>query len=1273
MVQQNRQIGVVQSAAAYRDALGRRVQAFAAVVPDVGRHAGLLAGDEHLIAGNDQLMGDGGDDRIVGDHSALLAAFQEGFEGVLDDLAHAGERLTFLERALPPAPGPTFAVASDVILGGAGDDVLIGDMFLGLTASAVNVGALPAGLEQAADDFDDAVDAFAQKVKTKPAALGFTTSRDTIRGGDGNDTMVGDHVVSISLAVDGPAGAGVSTAWLDRVRRSSLTLDGDKDVLEGEGGADVIIGDVQVSVLVGVGASPFAEVGSAAPTGDELPGTSTAYVDIGDDWVTPALAAPATAGAGFHTVEIEEVLCTLTIHGAEDSIDGGAGDDLAVGDASVRVQALVHGPFATLEPGVAHPDLQLVHVDGLVGEVQMVGARDTLLGGGDDDVLIGDHEAVVAGVFQGPALVVGAGQGSTRTRSWQHDEELVHFSGLVDCLSLEGAGDTIDGNAGADELIGDHRVLVSALVEGPVLKGTAAATGFTSEHRFETPVEFSELVSHIQFEGGDDAVHGGADTVSAEGGNDVLVGDTRLMIAGIQRGPALLGPASFVAQAAYQHPYWEALVDFDGLVGSVDSCGGNDTLSGDVGNDLLTGDDVVVVVGLIAGDLAVAQGGGTASLPAKKIQDTALVEFDKLVGSIDLHGGRDTLSGGLGNDALAGDHRLAVAGVQQGAVFVAGATLAVDLAANVGRLSCEAQADFDCLVDCVRLEGGDDYLLDGGSGNDTLTGDHVVDIVAAVREALVVGTTGAPPATITSSSQSEALVEFDRLVGSLDLCAGKDTVTGGEGDDRLIGDSEVNVAAGLLGQLAAGAGGPAPTAATAMIDVVRIEQLVGCVSIGAERDTLSGGAGDDLLIGDNAVSLRVAIHGDGTADAAVTPRAVVESLIGDVCVSAAADTLRGDDGDDCLLGDQALDAWVSMGGAGRVDGARIEIESLAGRVTLGAGDDRLEGGNGDDLLIGDSRAVVAGVVVDSEVPDTRALAIGGLLCELKLDAGCDTLLGAVGDDELIGDNFVSVAGVMVRESMSGHLDADIGRLIGRLTLDARGDTLDGGEGFDTLIGDQRLQVAGILDAAAAGGSSGSGSIDLTVCELIDCVELRAGNDRLLGGAAEDLMIGDSVALFAAFAGGFSVPLAAELRLTGVRLVEDVDVRAGSDTVLGGEGNDELVGDNEVRVATVIPGTLQPGVYGVGAVIDDLSVSSASDSLDGQAGDDIKSDGNRVVAPRPLVKRSWVSQASSTAPVIDWNGKLCLDAASGERPGWLSEFVNALAQGGNPNDKIRVKL
>ena len=74
----------------------------------------------------------------------------------------------------------------------------------------------------------------------------------------------------------------------------------------------------------------------------------------------------------------------------------------------------------------------------------------------------------------------------------------MQFDGLVGRFSLQGAGDVLQGGAGDDRLIGDHHVMVSGVVTGPVLSGSDGATGYTSDRVFETPVEFNRLVGSLE-------------------------------------------------------------------------------------------------------------------------------------------------------------------------------------------------------------------------------------------------------------------------------------------------------------------------------------------------------------------------------------------------------------------------------------------------------------------------------------------------------------------------------------------------------------------------------------------------------------------------------------------------------------------------------------------------------------------------------------------------------------------------------------------------------
>jgi surface adhesion protein len=150
-------------------------------------------------------------------------------------------------------------------------------------------------------------------------------------------------------------------------------------------------------------------------------------------------------------------------------------------------------------------------------------------------------------------------------------------------------------------------------------------------------------------------------------------------------------------------------------------------------------------------------------------------------------------------------------------------------------------------------------------------------------------------------------------------------------------------------------------------------------------DTLNGGAGDDVIVGD------VAAFDSGTA--------ILIETAGD-------DRLLGRSGNDLLYGD-STDADDSIGGDDRLLGGEGD-DTLFG----GAGNDTLSGGPGDDLLSGgagaDSFVVGAGTVGDLDTI-TDFDATGGDQDVLDLSALLDSGSFAGGDlaAALLG-GFVSV-------------------------------------------------------------------------------------------------------------------------------------------------------------------------------------------------------------------------------------------------------------------------
>jgi Ca2+-binding RTX toxin-like protein len=215
------------------------------------------------------------------------------------------------------------------------------------------------------------------------------------------------------------------------------------------------------------------------------------------------------------------------------------------------------------------------------------------------------------------------------------------------------------------------------------------------------------------------------------------------------------------------------------------------------------------------------------------------------------------------------------------------------------RVACRrrARVDFDRLVGSIHLEGASD-TLSGGDGDDLLIGDQQAAIVAAVAgPVLRADTNSALPAANAPKAvtQADALVDFDNLVGSLDLEEGNDILSGDGGNDRLVGDSDLLVAGIVSGPMATGFVAPTATAAglttPTSVNVVSFDSLLNTLDLDAGVDSLNGGAGDDDLIGDNAVSvLAVVAGGDGIGSqpAKLALGVVFEQLLGDINADARA-------------------------------------------------------------------------------------------------------------------------------------------------------------------------------------------------------------------------------------------------------------------------------------------------------------------------------------------------------------------------------------------------
>ncbi len=313
--------------------------------------------------------------------------------------------------------------------------------------------------------------------------------------------------------------------------------------------------------------------------------------------------------------------------------------------------------------------------------------------------------------------------------------------------------------------------------------------------------------------------------------------------------------------------------------------------------------------------------------------------------------------------------------------------------------------------------------------------------------------------------------------------------------------------------------------------------------------TVDGGAGNDEITVDSAVTIGVAMRG-GDGDDKLYGGSGNDSIDG----GAGKDLIKGGLGDDQINGGAGTDTIYGEFGNDTIDGGDEDdvIDGGSDNDTIrgGAGNDKLSGGSGDDLIYG--------------------------------QAGFDTLDGGDGSDEIDGgDDIDKITGGKGADTIHGGKGNDnISGEAGRDMLygDEGSDTIDGGFDEDELFG-------------------GEGIDSLLGRQGIDILRGGDGNDILVGGTNSDQLFGDA---------GNDVLYVTEQDLT---VKESFDNQAdggdGDDIVYGDQGNDILRGGAGNDVIYGYLGNDQ--IFG-DAGNDDLNGMEGDDLIDGGSGDDnIKGD------------------------------------------------------------------
>lgn len=609
---------------------------------------------------------------------------------------------------------------------------------------------------------------------------------------------------------------------------------------------------------------------------------------------------------------------------------------------------------------------------------------------------------------------------------------------------------------------------------------------------------------------GPDRIAGGsgADILGGGGGNDVIFGDSGF--------------------------------DFDRVTGitTIRTTGtpgmDNFTL---VGADIINpgdGDDIVF------GDHGrLTQAGGTPGVLDIESDWTLIETVNPSLGANDIISARSDANpafGVPGAPALAGGNNLVFAGLGTDTVVLGGGNDTV--LGDHGRALVSGGAF--TLIEATDPNAGGDDQISSGAGDDRVIGGTGSDTInAGADNDVVFGDHGRFDFSLPANANFVAI-----FTGRLDGGAA-DTVFAGSGDDIVLGQQGDDLLFGQEGQ----------------DDLIGGHNVADGVdeldAVASQNDRIDGGAGDDVIAGDNAAIVRVTDGStrfrtligasiylpDGTlqvnADANLDPRGMITRLVTLLNHDAAAapgtfgdDLIAGGANDDRIFGQLGND---TLRGDGLLSDLTAAATPIASASPSNDGDDYIEGNGGDDSIWGDlGRDDLVGGSSD----------VFGLTSAGQRLDGSDRIYGGAGDRTARNDAGETTAGGHALDSdfIAGD-NADIFRLVG-----------PGGAflsfGYDNYSADSNLRLLprGIVMLDYTPGAGGTGAPD----------EIRGetGDDTIYGMTGNDTLYGDGQD-------------------------DDIFGGVGDDWIYGGAGSDGLAGDDAL-LSTARNGVAEP-LYGIDAM------------------------------------------------------------------------------------------
>lgn len=962
---------------------------------------------------------------------------------------------------------------------------------------------------------------------------------DTLLGGAGDDTLDG-------------AGGG-----------SSPSTTGDADSLDGGAGVDTLRFVLPASTIPG-GFTGGVMVDLV--TGRAIHGTGTGTYGLAD---TILGFENVVTGAGADSVIGDAGANRLQTGAGNDTFDGGAGNDTLEGEDgfdTLRFAAASAGVNVNLGAGTASDGAGGTDMLSGIEAVLATAFADTLAGSGGADYLeAGQGDDVLIGSLGSDGLVGGEGF------------DTVDYSALTGGITVSALTSTVRIGGSEGYWIDPYGAL-------QVQKGGGHFDAVAGIERiigtgFADTISATDNVSRsLSGGGGDDILVAstGNDTLEGGTGNDTLNGgdgiDT-LTFAGWTRGVAVnlatgIGADGFGGRDSYRN--------IERVIGSANA----DALTGFRTAPALPSG--YTVPGAMAGRAVLEGLGGNDTIEGWGRAWT-VASYLSSPGAVTVTLGNGTVAGAA-QDGWGGTD------VLRGIIAVIGAANAANtLTGNAGANTLIGGA----LGDSISGLGGADVLV-GNGGNDTLTGGGGRDVLFGDEgdDILAVGAADGQGGLLDGGAGN------DRLTGSnIGALPGVSATIlyGGAGNDTLVGfGSQANVAGyydraeGIVADLAAGTVviGSGPGAETDTLDGIRAitgtafdDSFTGGAAHelflpGGGADTVNGGAGTDEVsyaAGISNLPEGAGVMVDLAGGFAIDSTGETDTLIG-------IENATGSNYDDTLLGSATGNIFRPL-----------------------AGDDFVDGAGGEDWVRYTSWFQFINIVEDISIPDTGSPP-RGVTVNLALGVATDY---DGGYDELV--SIEHVAGTMKADVLTGALRPGLtpsylrglgGNDLLRAERANTGATADYAEDRGAVrvnLSDADQTLGGVL---LVGGTARDGWGGTDVLVNIQMVRGSAFGDTVLGSALNDRFWGGE----------------GHDSLSGAAGNDLLYGEGGNDTLEGGAGADILdggAGQDLFRFAAIAEGGDQIRSYSVAD--DRIEVSAAGFGGGLTAGMDLTTAPNRFVA------------------------------------------------------------